>query len=97
MKKILSILLIFLAITNASAQTIELKNTVIDHESNPLPFAYVIGKSSNIATVTDADGKFNFYITSNQLDSTFVFSYLGFSPLKVTGHQIRQFEKGVQA
>lgn len=96
MKKNLSILLIFLAITNASAQTIELKNTVIDHENNPLPFAYVIGKSSNIATVTDADGKFNFYITSNQLDSTFVFSYLGFSPLKVTGHQIRQFEKGVQ-
>lgn len=96
MKRFLLITILFSIFLQLNAQSIQLKNTVIDHENNPLPFAYVIGKSTNIATVTNADGEFSFYLSTDQLDSIFVFSYLGFSPLQITGYDIQKAQNGIQ-
>ncbi len=96
MNKLLTTLLILSFNFYAIAQSIELKNKVIDHENNPLPFAYVIGKNSNVATVTDASGEFSFRIKSHHLDSLFVFSYLGFNSIRLSGHEIKNAKNGIQ-
>lgn len=96
MKSSLTLLFLLFSALVSSGQNIRLENKVIDHEGNPLPFAYIIGKSTSNSTVSDANGRFSFLIQPSHLDSNFIFSYLGFKPLTLNGRAIQKASKGIQ-
>src|SRR5688500_6391440 len=53
-----SILLVFLANTNAFAQSAKVSGAVVDQQAAPVPGATVTVKKTNRSTVTDGAGKF---------------------------------------
>ena len=62
------------------SQDIEIKGTVTDDSSQPLPGVSVIIKGTTTGTITDFDG--NYSISANNGD-TLVFSYVGFETQEV--------------
>jgi len=77
--RLLFVVLSFLYSISFSAQTITLNGAVVDAESDsPLPFAYVIMDTANIATVTDGDGNFKISFSKKFDDANIKFTYLGY-------------------
>lgn len=72
------IIAFFLLATVAYAQTTTIRGKVVDAETKePVPFANVLLKGSNIGTVTDLDGKYVLQTTSTQYP-TLQISFLGY-------------------
>lgn len=68
---------------NDNTQDVLLTGTVLDHENLPLPGLSIVLKGTKIGTATDFDGKYTFPEKLNEGD-VLVFSFLGYSPKKVT-------------
>ena len=70
-------LLFFLSVCNLSGQTTAggklvgsqkraVTGTVVDERKSPLPGANIVGEGSNVATITDIDGKFSFNVPTGK-------------------------------
>ena len=83
MKKII---FFFFAIAVAAIQTIysqtKVSGIVLDKSNQPIPYANVVFKNSNIGTVTNEDG--HFYIESPQTYTVLIITSIGFSDKEVT-------------
>lgn len=79
MKNFFSALLLLLA-TITIAQT-KVSGIVIDNTNQPVPYANVVFKGSNIGIVTNEDGRF--YIESDKTYNTLVVSFMGFETKEV--------------
>lgn len=79
MKNLLSALLFLLTVV-LSAQT-KVSGIVIDNTNQPVPYANVVFKGSNIGIVTNEDGRF--YIESDKTYNTLVVSFMGFETKEV--------------
>ncbi|MGO3708040.1 MAG: SusC/RagA family TonB-linked outer membrane protein [Mesonia hippocampi] len=69
-------------ITVAAPQKYTLTGKITDKEGVPLPGASIIQKGTNLGTSTDFDGKF--YLKVNQLPTTVVVTFLGFTPKEIS-------------
>jgi hypothetical protein len=63
MKKLFFLFFFSISLTNLLAQT-KVSGKVVDNTNQPIPYANVIFKGTNIGTVSNEDGKF--YIESDQ-------------------------------
>lgn len=71
----------FLSVTNfISAQT-KVSGKVVDNENQPIPYANIVFKGTNIGVVSNEDGKF--YIEADQNYKALLVSFVGFSPKEV--------------
>lgn len=95
MKTALLLLSVFLS-ASIAAQNIRIENTVYDEKGDPLPFAYVVGRSIGVATVSNEEGNFSISIQKNQLDSTLLFSFLGYQVKKLKASEIQASKGGIQ-
>jgi len=83
MKKstIFSLFLIFAVANSIFAQT-KVSGIVVDKQNQPIPFANVVYKDSNIGIVTNEDGRF--YLESPKEYTAIVVSSVGFSEKEIT-------------
>jgi len=81
MKKILTILLLFLTVS-VFAQTRNITGKVNDSSGNPLPGVTVLVKGSTIGVITDANG--NYSLTNVPSNATLVFSFVGMQKQEIT-------------
>ena len=81
MKSLVLSILISFATVFVSAQTNELKGTVVDANGSPLPGVSVIIKNTTKGTTTDFDG--NYSIQNVKKGETLVFSFLGYKTKEV--------------
>jgi len=65
----------------ASAQSYEIKGTVVDSSGDPLPGVTILVKNTSKGVSTDFDG--NFVIPSVNNGDTLVFSYIGFTTREI--------------
>jgi hypothetical protein len=79
MKNFFSAILLLFA-TIAIAQT-KVSGIVIDNTGQPVPYANVVFKDSNIGIVTNEDGRF--YIESDKNYTTLIVSFMGFETKEV--------------
>ena len=71
----------FLSVTTfISAQT-KVSGKVVDNENQPIPYANIVFKGTNIGVVSNEDGKF--YIEADQNYKALLVSFVGFSPKEV--------------
>ncbi len=83
MKKIFLYILFFLAVSaNTLFGQTKVSGVVVDTQNQPIPYANVVFKNSNIGIVTNEDGRF--YIESEKTFSTLVISSVGFSEKEIT-------------
>lgn len=87
MKRILSILFLIAFAVSAQAQQKVITGTVKDDEGAPLPGAAVYIKSSNINTVTDAEGRFTLS-AGHALPFTVAVSFVGHRPYELEIYEI---------
>ena len=73
--------LIFALANNIYAQT-KVSGIVVDKENQPIPFANVVFKGSNVGIVANEDGRF--YIESPKTYTTLIISSIGFSEKEIT-------------
>ena len=82
MKKPLFFILFFLLVSaNILLAQTKVSGIVTDKANQPIPYANVVFKNSNIGIVTNEDGRF--YIESPQTYSTLVISSVGFSEKEI--------------
>src|SRR5689334_5531025 len=83
-----SILLVFLANTNAFAQSAKVSGAVVDQRDTPIPDATVTVKKTSRSTVTDAAGKFSIEASPNDV---LEISAIGFTSqdIKVGSGEVR--------
>ncbi|MBK7885545.1 MAG: TonB-dependent receptor [Chitinophagaceae bacterium] len=81
MKKISTLLIIFLSITIFSFAQKIIKGKVVDRNNQPLEGASIKEKGSNNGTITDKDG--NYSITINNSDGVIEFSSTGMSTQQI--------------
>jgi len=79
MKKLFSALSLFLTLM-VCAQT-KVSGIVVDNSNQPVPYANVVFKDSNIGIVTNEDGRF--YIESDKTYTTLIVSFMGFETKEV--------------
>ncbi|MBQ0909338.1 carboxypeptidase-like regulatory domain-containing protein [Flavobacterium sp. F-328] len=82
MKKILLLVLVFMAFSAVSWSQTKVSGVVVDKQNQPIPFANVVFKGSSEGIVTNEDGKF--YLESAQNYSLIVISSVGFSEKEIT-------------
>jgi len=82
MKGILGILITLFSIITISAQTFDVKGTVLDETGIPIPGVNVIVKGTSKGASTDFDG--NFVLKDVAIGSVLTFSYLGYVTYEVT-------------
>lgn len=82
MKKLYYLFLFLIGVFNfISAQT-KVSGKVVDNTNQPIPYANIVFKGSNIGVVSNEDGKF--YIESDQNYKTLLVSFVGFPTKEVT-------------
>ena len=74
-------ILVFAIVAVAKAQT-KVSGIVVDKSNQPIPYANVVFKNSNVGIVTNEDGRF--YIESPQTYTVLVITSAGFSDKEVT-------------
>ncbi|MGL3000204.1 DUF5686 family protein [Flavobacterium sp. RSSB_23] len=74
-------ILVFAIVSVAKAQT-KVSGIVVDKSNQPIPYANVVFKNSNVGIVTNEDGRF--YIESPQTYTVLVITSAGFSDKEVT-------------
>jgi len=85
-----------LAVNYVFAQQTNIYGKVKDVETgDPVPFANVIVKGTQLGTTTDFDGIYNLIVNSTRVD-TIVFSYVGYEPLEVAVKNGQRQELNVQ-
>jgi len=94
MKAALFFLSVVLSIA-LTAQNVRIENTIYDEIGDPLPFAYVVGRSIGVATVSNEEGKFSFSISKSQLDSSLLFSFLGYQVKKLKASEVQAMKEGI--
>jgi len=57
------------------AELIQVKGIVVNKKLEPLPFAHILVKSKNFGTISDENGKFDFFIEKGD---TLIFSCVGY-------------------
>ena len=77
--KLLSALLVFVAFTSYS----QIKGTVSDTKSNPLPFVNIFIENTYKGTTSNEDGNYELNITEPKT-YTVVFQFLGYKTVKKT-------------
>ncbi|MBC5863730.1 DUF5686 and carboxypeptidase-like regulatory domain-containing protein [Flavobacterium turcicum] len=82
MKKILLLVLVFMAFSAVSWSQTKVSGVVVDKQNQPIPFANVVFKGSSEGIVTNEDGKF--YLESASNYSLIVISSVGFSEKEIT-------------
>jgi hypothetical protein len=83
MKKIFLFILFFIVVSaNTLFGQTKVSGIVVDHQNQPIPYANVVFKNSNIGIVTNEDGRF--YIESEKTFSTLIISSVGFSEKEIT-------------
>lgn len=86
-------LLFFLSVCNLSGQTTAggklvgsqkraVTGTVVDERKSPLPGANIVGEGSNVATITDIDGKFSFNVPTGK-EMKLTISFVGMKTRQV--------------
>ena len=80
MKKKILFCLLFLT-TILIAQT-KVSGIVVDNTNQPVPFANVVFKNSNVGIVTNEDGRF--YIESDKNYTTLIVAFLGYKTKEIT-------------
>ena len=80
MKNTLFLFLLFISVC-AVAQT-KISGVVNDTDGEPVPFANVVFKDSFEGTITNEDGRF--YLESDEIYTTVVFSFVGFKDKELT-------------
>ena len=93
--KTLLFLLTLIYSTLSLAQNIRIENAIYDENGDPLPFAYVVGRSIGVATVSNEDGKFSLSIPEDKLDSNLLFSFLGYKVEKLSIREIQAAKDGI--
>jgi TonB-linked SusC/RagA family outer membrane protein len=76
-----AMLMSFVVVQEASAQSRVLTGTVVDESGEPIPGVNVLDKQANTGTTTDLDGKYSLSVTNT---TTLVFSFIGFDSQEVT-------------
>jgi len=82
MKGILGILITLFGVITISAQTLDVKGTVLDEAGIPIPGVNVIVKGTSKGASTDFDG--NFILKDVSVGSVLSFSYVGYVTYEVT-------------
>ena len=82
MKGILGILITLFGVITISAQTLDVKGTVLDETGIPIPGVNVIVKGTSKGASTDFDG--NFILKDVSVGSVLSFSYVGYVTYEVT-------------
>jgi hypothetical protein len=73
--------LIAISLTTQAQSTIKISGKVVDSDNNePLEYASISLKGRSIGTVTNADGRFDFYISAGLSSDTVMISFLGYNP-----------------
>ncbi len=76
MKKIITLLILFLAFANSAIAQTKVSGIVVDNSNQPIPYANVVFKGSNTGVVSNEDGRF--YIESPETYTQLVVSFVGF-------------------
>jgi hypothetical protein len=76
MKKILTLLILFFAFSYSSFAQTKVSGVVLDNSKQPIPYANVVFKGSNVGVVSNEDGRF--YIESPDTYTELVVSFVGF-------------------
>ena len=67
--------IIFCNLYAQKADIIQVKGIVVNKKLEPLPFAHILVKSKNFGTISDENGKFDFFIEKGD---TLIFSCVGY-------------------
>jgi hypothetical protein len=81
MKKILSLILLLIPVYCFSSVT--LNGKLIDTKGNPLPYANIFIKNSSIGVISNLEGEFSISIPERYIESSLVFSSMGFKTKEV--------------
>lgn len=81
MKNIHFLLIAVFSLTNIIFAQTKVSGKVVDTSNEPIPYANIVFKGTNIGVVTNEDGKF--YIEADQNYTTLMISYVGFPTKEV--------------
>lgn len=81
MKKIILIVLTVFALTNSVFSQTKVSGIVVDNSNQPIPYANITFKGSNIGIVSNEDGRF--YIESPDNYTTLIVAFVGFPTKEV--------------
>ncbi|WPR72581.1 DUF5686 family protein [Flavobacterium sp. NG2] len=81
-KRILYLMLVFFGITNSFLAQTKVSGMVLDNTNQPIPFANVVFKDSNIGTMSNEDGRF--YIESSKNYTGLIVTSVGYSDKEIT-------------
>lgn len=81
MKKIILIILTVFALTNSVFSQTKVSGIVVDNSNQPIPYANITFKGSNIGIVSNEDGRF--YIESPDNYTTLIVAFVGFPTKEV--------------
>lgn len=56
---------------------------VVDKDNLPLPGVNVVLKGTSVGTTTDADGNYSLTLPDSEVNSTLVFSFIGYAPREI--------------
>lgn len=81
MKKLFFLFFFSISLTNLISAQTKVSGKVVDNTNQPIPYANIIFKGTNIGVVSNEDGKF--YIESDQNYKTLLVSFVGFPTKEV--------------
>ena len=81
MRNLYFLLLTLFSITNLLFAQTKVSGKVVDNTNEPIPYANIVFKGTNIGVVSNEDGKF--YIESDQNHTALMVSYVGFPTKEV--------------
>lgn len=91
MKKILLFLLLFTTVLNAQTKV---SGIIVDKSNQPVPFANVLFKDSNIGVLSNEDGRF--YIEAVQNYTTLIITSVGYSDKEISLPKLVNYDFKVQ-
>ncbi|MBC5836841.1 DUF5686 family protein [Flavobacterium muglaense] len=91
MKKILLFLLLFTTVLNAQTKV---SGIIVDKSNQPVPFANVLFKDSNIGVLSNEDGRF--YIEAAQNYTTLIITSVGYSDKEISLPKLVNYDFKVQ-
>lgn len=78
---VLSFLFLVSCFTLSAQQVVHLRGTVIDSKTGTtLPYAHIVIKTKQIATVTERNGAFSLPLQEADLDDSMIVTYVGYKP-----------------
>ena len=93
-KSIAFSLFLFFAIANSIFAQTKVSGIVVDKSGQPIPFANVVFKDSNLGIVSNEDGRF--YLESPKTYTTIIVSSVGFSEKEITLEKAVNYDFKIQ-